>query len=67
MSAADPTLTMTLHDAAGMRVWWKPVVLKASELVNGRSAWHDHIDELSLRRHESWQAGRLYYTPKEGY
>jgi alkaline phosphatase D len=66
MSAADSTVTMTLHDTGVMRVWWKPVVLKASELTNGRSTWRDHIDELSLRRHESWQSGGPYYIPKEG-
>lgn len=64
MLADDPTVTMTLHDTQGLPVWWKPVTIKASELVNGRATWRDHIDRLSLRRHESWQSGGEYYIPK---
>jgi len=64
MTADDPTVTMTLHDEQGLPVWWKPVTLAASELVNGRGTWRSHIDRLSLRRHESWKAGGSYYIPK---
>lgn len=60
----DPTLTMTLRDTAGLPIWWQPVTLEASTLVNGQSTWRDHIDRLSLRRHESLKAGGPYYIPK---
>lgn len=65
MNATDPTVTMTLRDTAGMKTWWKPVRLRASELMNGHSSWRNHIDKLSLRRHESRESGGLYYIPKE--
>ena len=61
MEAADPTVRLTLRDITGRRTWWRPVTLKASELVNGTSSWRNHIDEVSLRRHESWQSGGPYY------
>lgn len=65
MGADDPSVTMTLRDTTGGRVWWRPVTLKASELVNGTSSWRSHIDEVSLRRHESWKAGGPYYLAEE--
>ncbi len=64
MEADDPTLTLTLHDATGMRIFWRPVTLRASDLVNGKATWRDQIDKLSLARHESWLAGGPYYIPK---
>ncbi|QYU68965.1 alkaline phosphatase D family protein [Leptolyngbya sp. 15MV] len=58
----DPEIRLNLIDTRGNRVW-KPVVLKASELANGRSTWRDRIDHDSLRRLEASRAGRDYYSP----
>ncbi|HLT91754.1 MAG TPA: alkaline phosphatase D family protein [Woeseiaceae bacterium] len=66
LAADDPTVTLTLRDTTGREVWWRPVTLKASELVNGTTSWRTHIDEISLRRYESWKAGGEYYLP-EGF
>lgn len=64
-TAADPTVTLTLRDTTGRRTWWRPVTLKSSELVSGRSSWRTHIDDVSLRRHKSWTAGGPYYQTGE--
>ncbi len=63
MTADDPTVTLTLRTIHGQSVFWDPLTLRASELVNGRSTWREHIDDVSLRRHESWQSGGPYYPP----
>jgi alkaline phosphatase D len=51
----EPTLRFTLHDEWGQRVW-EPLVLRASELVNGKSTWRSRIDAKELERRSRAQA-----------
>ena len=60
LTPADPTLTMTLHDEQGRRVW-APLTIRASELQNGASTWRDKADRLSRERWDRAERGGAYY------
>lgn len=60
----DPEIRLDLVDTRGNRVW-EPVILKASELANGRQTWPAKIDPDARRRLEAMRAGRDYYAPLE--
>jgi alkaline phosphatase D len=62
LTAADPVLTITLHDVQGNSVW-SPLVLRASELQNGVSVWRKKMDRLSRQRFERAERGAPYYGP----
>ena len=63
LKQADPSLTMTLHDMQGNRVW-SPLVIRASELRNGSASWRQKMDRLSHQRFDRAQRGGAYYgTP----
>ena len=59
-SQSDPSVTISLHDTAGNRVW-TPLVLRASELQNGVSVWREKMDRISRQRHERAARGGSYY------
>jgi alkaline phosphatase D len=65
LSATDPTLTVTLHDASGNSVW-SALVLRASELRNGVSVWREKMDGTSRRRWDRALAGEAYYDAPRG-
>lgn len=60
LKPADPSLTMTLHDVQGNRVW-APLVIRASELRNATTIWREKMDRLSRQRFERAQRGGAYY------
>ena len=60
LNAADPSVTMTLHDERGREVW-APMTLRASELTNGVSVWREKMDRLSRQRFERVERGGPYY------
>jgi alkaline phosphatase D len=60
LTASDPVLTITLHDASGNSVW-SPLVLRASELRNGVSVWREKMDGLSRQRWDRAMSGGAYY------
>ncbi|MEY2877869.1 MAG: hypothetical protein RLZZ15_249 [Verrucomicrobiota bacterium] len=64
LKQADPTLTMTLHDVQGNRVW-APLVLRASELRNGSASWRQKMDRISRQRFERAERGGAYYGAPE--
>ncbi len=59
-SQSDPTVSITLHDTEGNRVW-APLVLRASELQNGVSVWREKMDRISRQRHDRAARGGSYY------
>ena len=64
LKQADPTLTMTLHDVQGNRVW-APLVLRASDLKNGVSVWRGKMDKISRQRFERAEQGEPCYAPNK--
>ena len=60
LKPADPTLTMTLHDVPGNRVW-APLVIRASELRNGSASGREKMDRVSRQRFDRAQRGGAYY------
>jgi alkaline phosphatase D len=50
-----PSLTFSLYDDWGQRVW-EPFVIAASELQNGVTSWRTRIDPGELRRREAQRA-----------
>lgn len=61
LTAADPTVTLSLHDEYG-KATWEPLVLRASELRPGsESRWQDKMDNKSRLRYERSLQGGGYY------
>lgn len=56
----DPEMRYTLVTEDGRKPW-EPLVVRASELHNGRVSWPDKIDPLSRQRLERWRSGGPYY------
>lgn len=63
-----PSLTMTLHDVSGARVW-EPLVLTPADLTNGKRTWDVKADPGELKRLERFRKGGGYYgtTMPEGW
>lgn len=55
-----PSLTMTLHDVSGARVW-EPLVLTPADLTNGKRTWDVKADPGELKRLERFRKGGGYY------
>jgi alkaline phosphatase D len=60
MTAAVPTVTMTLHDVLGEPVW-DPLVLTPDDLKNGVRTWDRKSDPRELERLERFRRGGGYY------
>ena len=60
MTAAVPTVTMTLHDVLGEPVW-EPLVLTPDDLKNGVKTWDRKSDPRELERLERFRRGGGYY------
>jgi alkaline phosphatase D len=56
----EPVVEMSVRNVIGGAVW-KPVVVKAADLVNGRSSWQQVIDPQELKRRNRALAGQGYY------
>lgn len=59
----DPELVMQVVGLDGKPAW-SPLVIKASELRNGRQTWPEKIDPVSARRLKQQQTGQGYYWIK---
>lgn len=55
-----PSLTMTLYDVSGARVW-EPLVLTPADLTNGKRTWDVKADPGELKRLERFRKGGGYY------
>lgn len=58
---ADPSVAMSVRTVTGAPAW-PPVVVNASDLVNGRSSWQRVIDKDELKRRDRKAAGGSYYS-----
>ena len=56
----EPVVEMSVRNVVGGAVW-EPVVVKASDLVNGRSSWRGVIDKKELDRRNRAEKGGAYY------
>jgi alkaline phosphatase D len=56
----EPVVEMSVRNVIGGAVW-KPVVVKAADLANGRSSWQQVIDPQELKRRNRALAGQGYY------
>ncbi|WP_326525140.1 alkaline phosphatase D family protein [Sphingomonas sp.] len=59
----EPVVEMSVRNVLGGAVW-DPVVVKAADLVNGRSTWRTAIDRKELERRERAGRGGGYYESK---
>jgi len=44
---------------------WKPLTIKAADLVNGRSSWKSAVDPDELKRRERETHGGSYYGAQD--
>lgn len=58
---ADPSVAMSVRRVTGQEAW-DPIVVNASDLVNGKISWRRVIDKDELERRERKAAGGSYYS-----
>lgn len=59
---ADPKVEMTVRNVIGAPVW-DPLIVKASDLTNGKTSWDKQIDPKEKKRRDRVTQGGSYYGP----